>query len=649
LVVGKSGSGKTSFLEQIARSHPECFTLCDAKRVHWDDDRAVISELGRGMTTEQAMRLMSSIGLNSVRTWLKPFRILSQGERYRATFARLLAAGSTANGQRRRRALLMDDFGSVLDGTTARCMAASISKCIKKQHSKFVLASSSVEVVRYLQPDLVVQIDAASGATKWVLNPNDEDGQRVSVLTVVDLPPFARKKDDRGPTERIHGAEVGGDAVLEFKCSVLMDEHSANTSRILDVEEFEGETVSHIPSLEEVPRSFAIGVFFGPSGCGKTTCAERLFGRARAVEWDPKRSVISHFRSTETAKALFAAMALPRHLGLGSFCSFSVGEQHRVNMARILDDAERASSADTVVIDEFTSSLDRETAHKVAVGISDYVERHNLRRIVLLCCKRDIVSSRALRASWLFDVEQQRMRHVPDTANDAAVERPLSFGIGPAAFHRPRIRIVFKPTDHRDFSPTFSKFHYLNATISNSAVCFSVWAHFGHFGDGKEDLFYNPDRLELVGFTSILHHYGRDAVHTEDGAKKIDFREHRTVVLPPFQGLGFGSRIADGIGEYLGRHGLRLHSKTAHPRYGGYRDRRASSWIATPKNGQREARKQWKTAFDRCLFGTKCVGIGQEKVFFNHIFALRGDAERTQEVEDMLAQRVVVTKSYAKI
>ena len=47
---------------------------------------------------------------------------------------------------------------------------------------------------------------------------------------------------------------------------------------------------------------------------------------------------------------------------------------------------------------------------------------------------------------------------------------------------------------------------------------------------------------------------------------KIDRREHRTVILPDFQGLGFGSRVSDGMAELLALHNKRYQSKTAHPR-----------------------------------------------------------------------------------
>lgn len=50
-------------------------------------------------------------------------------------------------------------------------------------------------------------------------------------------------------------------------------------------------------------------------------------------------------------------------------------------------------------------------------------------------------------------------------------------------------------------------------------------------------------------------------------------REHRTVVLPDFQGLGLGSLMADTVAHLCCQMGYLLMSKTAHPTYGGYRDR----------------------------------------------------------------------------
>jgi GNAT superfamily N-acetyltransferase len=61
-------------------------------------------------------------------------------------------------------------------------------------------------------------------------------------------------------------------------------------------------------------------------------------------------------------------------------------------------------------------------------------------------------------------------------------------------------------------------------------------------------------------------------------------REHRTVVLPDFQGMGIGVRISDVMATMVLRRGFRYFSKTSHPRMGGYRER-SPLWRATSKNG----------------------------------------------------------------
>lgn len=61
-------------------------------------------------------------------------------------------------------------------------------------------------------------------------------------------------------------------------------------------------------------------------------------------------------------------------------------------------------------------------------------------------------------------------------------------------------------------------------------------------------------------------------------------REHRTVIIPDYQGLGLGVRLSDAMGEIMLREGYRFYSKTSHPRMGGYRDH-SPLWRATVKNG----------------------------------------------------------------
>jgi GNAT superfamily N-acetyltransferase len=85
----------------------------------------------------------------------------------------------------------------------------------------------------------------------------------------------------------------------------------------------------------------------------------------------------------------------------------------------------------------------------------------------------------------------------------------------------------------------FAKFHYLDSNIYKASTCWcALW------GD------------VIVGFTSIIPF--------PHGSIKNGWREHRTVVIPDFQGLGIGSKISDTIGQYLVDNGKQYYSKTAH-------------------------------------------------------------------------------------
>ena len=78
-----------------------------------------------------------------------------------------------------------------------------------------------------------------------------------------------------------------------------------------------------------------------------------------------------------------------------------------------------------------------------------------------------------------------------------------------------------------------------------------------------------------VGFAAVLTF--------PSGSLKNAYREHRTVILPDYQGMGFGNRLSDAIGEIHIREGKRYFSKTVHPKMGAYRNA-STKWRPTSKN-----------------------------------------------------------------
>ena len=68
LIVGASGSGKSSILK----------TIGTPKEVTWNPDKAVCSHFG---SAKEAQDKLGAVGLNSVPSWLKPYHVLSMGEK----------------------------------------------------------------------------------------------------------------------------------------------------------------------------------------------------------------------------------------------------------------------------------------------------------------------------------------------------------------------------------------------------------------------------------------------------------------------------------------------------------------------------------------------------------------------------------------
>ncbi|MFX8485448.1 ABC transporter ATP-binding protein, partial [Acinetobacter baumannii] len=76
---------------------------------------------------------LSSVGLGSVPTWLRPYQVLSNGEQFRANLARLIAE---APGQ-----AVLDEFSSVVDRQIARIGAGAFAKAWRRTSGQAVLLS----------------------------------------------------------------------------------------------------------------------------------------------------------------------------------------------------------------------------------------------------------------------------------------------------------------------------------------------------------------------------------------------------------------------------------------------------------------------------------------------------------------------------
>lgn len=267
-------------------------------------------------------------------------------------------------------------------------------------------------------------------------------------------------------------------------------------------------------------RSWSIGLIVGPSGSGKSTIARACFGD-RLVEhsfnWHEKKAIVDGFAAglsaTEITSALSSVGFSSPPQWLKPYSALSNGQKFRCDLAKAL-----CESSDLVVFDEFTSVVDRTVAKVASAAVSKAIRRQDKKQFVAVSCHSDV--EEWLDPDWVLNMTEQRFSW-----------RCLR--------QRPEIKLTIHKATTMAWA-MFSGHHYLTRSIHKAAQCFvACW-------DGRP-----------VAFTSYL-----TLVHPKVKNTK---REHRTVVLPDFQGVGIGNALSEWLGDYLKNAGFGFQSTTSHP------------------------------------------------------------------------------------
>ncbi len=143
-IVGPSGSGKTT----IAKS---AFGELVYRPAAWAEDRAVVDGFG-DLPIKTITRALTAVGFSSPPSWIKPYAVLSNGEKFRCDLARALLGDGEA--------VVFDEFTSVVDRTVAKIGAAAVAGAIRKGHvgKRFVAVSCHYDILEWLQPEWVVDM-----------------------------------------------------------------------------------------------------------------------------------------------------------------------------------------------------------------------------------------------------------------------------------------------------------------------------------------------------------------------------------------------------------------------------------------------------------------------------------------------------------
>lgn len=265
--------------------------------------------------------------------------------------------------------------------------------------------------------------------------------------------------------------------------------------------------------IEEEPWS--IGLIVGPSGCGKSTLLNKLFEQPEPLQWrgacvlDDFPQALDVGRIAEICQAV-GFNTIPAWLR--PFGVLSNGEKFRVELARRLIEPNP-----TIVMDEFTSVVDRQVAQIGAHAVQKYVRKHG-KRFVAATCHYDIIDW--LQPDWVFEPATMTF-----TRRSLRRRPPLSCSIVRAEYSAWAL---------------FSRFHYLTADLHRSARCYVLTV-------GGQP----------AAFAGLLHRPSPNVVNIMGVS--------RLVTLPDWQGLGLAFVLVDRVAALYAACGKRVRTYPAHP------------------------------------------------------------------------------------
>ena len=143
LIVGGSGTGKST----IAR---EIFGDCIFSEFK-SGDGAVIDDMPQSVSVKEIEKAFTSVGFASPPSWLKPYNVLSNGEKMRVQLAYCLLSGKSP--------FCFDEFTSVVNREVAKTTSVAIAKATRKANKQFIDVSCHDDIVNWLEPDWVYNTD----------------------------------------------------------------------------------------------------------------------------------------------------------------------------------------------------------------------------------------------------------------------------------------------------------------------------------------------------------------------------------------------------------------------------------------------------------------------------------------------------------
>jgi ABC-type lipoprotein export system ATPase subunit/GNAT superfamily N-acetyltransferase len=144
LITGDSGSGKSALLKAIKADLGTAAQ--DTRDLSLNRNTPIIDATGKN--TQEALEMLSRVGLNDAFLFLRSYSELSDGQKHRYHIARL--------AETPKQWWLLDEFTSTLDRDTAKIVAYNLQKLARQRGKAVIAATTHTDLLKDLVPDVHV-------------------------------------------------------------------------------------------------------------------------------------------------------------------------------------------------------------------------------------------------------------------------------------------------------------------------------------------------------------------------------------------------------------------------------------------------------------------------------------------------------------
>lgn len=191
LIYGSSGSGKSTIANDV---------FGDLFYTPGWTSKPLVDDFSKELEMDSIIDALTSVGLSSAPVWLQPYSTLSNGQKFRADMARVLAE---------KEAVCVDEFTSVVDRAVAKSVCVALKKYMSRTGKRILLISCHADIIEWLQPDWVFNTNTGALSRDCLRRPQIKAA--IIQGTTAEWPYFKRNhymSADINPSAKVYLAYV---------------------------------------------------------------------------------------------------------------------------------------------------------------------------------------------------------------------------------------------------------------------------------------------------------------------------------------------------------------------------------------------------------------------------------------------------------